>query len=108
MTVVYPLKLKAGIMPIIELKSKEDHSNKSIVLRQFIYQSLTDYVIELIVKGRLSVGKAAEALDYSVYDVHRIAQEKGIKLTASQKQVNQSKELLNQLVKKSSKVRSQR
>ena len=40
MVIVYPLKLKEEIMPIIDLKSKEEHTNKSIVLKQLIYQSL--------------------------------------------------------------------
>jgi len=102
MAVVYPLKLKEEIMPIIELKSKEDRTNKSIVLKQLIYQSLEDYVIRLCSRGRLSVGKAAEILDLSVHDVHKIAKEKRIKLTASKDQLQKSKDLLDKLSKKAS------
>jgi len=71
MTVTYPLKLRDEIMPIIELKSKEEHTNKSIVLKQMIYQSLTDYVLRLCSEGRISVERAAEVLDLSIYDIHR-------------------------------------
>jgi len=83
MAIVYPLKLKEEIIPILELKSKEEHTNKAIVLKQLIYKSLQDYVIKLCAKGRLSIGKAAEVLDISIYDIHEIAIKKGIKLSAS-------------------------
>lgn len=102
MAIIYPLKLKEEIVPIIELKSKEEHTNKAIVLKQLIYQSLKDYVIELCARGRLSIGKVAEILDISVYDIHRIAKEKGIKLTASEEQTQRSKKLLDKLSRKAS------
>ena len=100
MTVVYPMKLKDEIMPIIELKSKEEHTNKAIVLKQLIYDGLKDYVIKLCANGRLSVGKAAEILDVSVYDIHRTAKEKGIKLSATEEQREKSRELLRKLTRK--------
>lgn len=102
MTVVYPMKLKDEIMPIIELKSKEEHTNKAIVLKQLIYKGIEEYVIELCSRGGLSIGKAAEILDLSIYDIHKIAKEKGIKLTATEEQRLKSKELLNKLIKKAS------
>ena len=97
MTIVYPIKLKDEIMPIIELKSKEEHTNKAIVLKQLIYESLNNYVLNLCAKGRLSLGKAEEILDLSVYDIHRIAREKGIILTANEEQVQKSRKLLDKL-----------
>ncbi len=100
MALVYPLKLKEEIIPIIEMKSEEEHTNKAIVLKQLIYQSLEVYVLDLCIKGRLSVGKAAEVLDRSVYDIHRLAKEKGLKLTASEEQREKSKEVLKKLGKK--------
>lgn len=92
MTVVYPIKLKDDIMPLIELKSREEHTNKAIVLKQFLYQGLKNYVIDLVGKGRLSVGKAAEILDLSIYDIHDIAKSKGLKLSATKEQRQKSKE----------------
>ena len=101
MVIVYPLKLNEEIMPIIELKSKEEHTNKAIVLKQLIYQSLGDYVINLCALGRITVGKAAEILDVSIYDIHRIAREKGKKLTAAKEQMEKSKKLRDYMIKKS-------
>lgn len=94
MTVVYPMKLKDEIMPLIELKSKEEHTNRAIVLRQLLYKGLEDYVIDLISRGRLSIGKAAEILGLSIYDIHEIAKAKGLKLSATIEQRQRSKEFL--------------
>lgn len=94
MTIVYPIKLKEEIMPLIELKSKEEHTNKSIVLKQFLYEGLENYVIELVSKGKLSVGKAAEILDLSIYDIQEIAKSKSLKLSATLEQRQKSKENL--------------
>jgi len=94
MTIVYPMKLKDEIMPLIELKSKEERTNKAIVLKQLLYKGLEEYVIDLVSKGRLSIGKAAEILDLSVYDIHEIAKSKGLKLSATKEQRQISKENL--------------
>ena len=94
MAIVYPLKLDEEIVPIIELKSKEEHTNKAVVLKQLIYHGLEDYVIQLCVKGRISVGKAAHVLGLSIYDIQDRAQEKGVKLTASKEQLEYSKKVM--------------
>lgn len=91
MVVVYPMKLKDEIIPLVELKSKEEHTNKSIVLKQFLYEGLENYMLDLIKRGRLSVGKAAEILDLSIYDIHEIAKSKGLKLSATKEQRHKSK-----------------
>ena len=97
MTRIYPLKLDERIMPIIELKSKEEHTNKSIVLKQMIYQGLEEYVLQLCENGRISVSKAAQILGQSIYDIHRIAKEKRIKLTANEEQLEKSRKLMEKL-----------
>jgi len=103
MTVVYPIKLKDEIMPLIELKSREERTNKSIVLKQFLYKGLEDYVIDLVEKGKLSVGRAAEVLDLSIYDIHEIAKSKGLKLSATLEQYQKNKKFVKELVSKSKK-----
>lgn len=100
MAVVYPMKLNEEIIPLIELKSREEHTNKAIVLKQFLYQGLQGYVMDLVGKGRLSIGKAAEVLDVSIYDMHEIAKARGLKLGATKEQRQRSKEFLVKLKKK--------
>jgi len=94
------MRIKEEIMPIIELKSKEEHSNKAIVLKQLLYKGLEDYLLGLIAKGRLTVGRAAEILDVSIYDMHEMAREKEIKLSASQEQRQKSKEHIKKFLRK--------
>ncbi len=94
MTVVYPMKLKDEIMPLIDLKSKEEHTNKAIVLKQILYKGLEDYAIGLVSRGRLSAGKAAEILNLSIYDIYEIAKSKGLKLSATKEQRVISKETI--------------
>ncbi len=101
MPVVYPMKIKDEIIPIIEMKSKEEHTNKAIVLKQLIYGGIEDYVIKLCAKGRLSIGKAAEILDLSIYDIYEKAKKHGIKLSATEEQRIKSKALLKRLTAKS-------
>ena len=100
MAIVYPMKIREEIMPIIELKSKEEHTNKAVVLKQMIYKGMEDYILKLIEKGRISIGKAAEILDVSIYDIHEIAESKGIKLSASSEQRQKSKEYLKKFLAK--------
>jgi predicted HTH domain antitoxin len=97
MTVVYPLKIRDDVMSLIELKSKEDHTNKAIVLKQMIYQSLEDYIIKLCAAGRLSVGRSAEILDCSIYDIYGIAKRKRIRLGATKEQREKSRKLLDRM-----------
>ena len=98
MVIVYPMKTREEIMPLIELKSKEEHTNKAIVLKQMLYKGLEDYVLGLIEKGRLTIGKAAEILDISIYDIHESAKQKGIKLSISLEQRHKSKENIKKLL----------
>jgi len=100
MAIVYPLKLNEEIMPLIELKSKEEHTNKSIVLKQLLYKGLEDYVIDLVSRGRMSVGKAAEVLSLSIYDIQEIARDKNVKLSATKEQRQKSKQLLKAIGEK--------
>ncbi len=102
MTIVYPLKLEEEIMPIIELKSKEEHTNKAVVLKQLIYQSLEEYVLRLCAEGRLSVEKVAHILNVSMYDIYRKAQKRGLRLTATAEQLEKSRKVVEKLLNKAS------
>ncbi len=51
--------------------------DRSTALRQFLYLGARDYVMEIYQKGRISLGKAAELLDVSTFDIMRLAKEQG-------------------------------
>jgi len=99
------MKLKDEIMPLIELKSKEEHTNKAIVIKQFLYKGLESYVIGLVHKGRLSIGKAAEILDVDIYDVQEIAKSAGLKLSATNEQRQKSREFVRVFKKRKQRIK---
>ncbi len=75
--VSYPLRIPKNVIDLANLRTKEEHVDKSTALRQFLYLGARDYVMELYQKGRISLGKAAELLDISTFDVLRLVKEQG-------------------------------
>lgn len=78
-TKAYPLRIDENVFPIIEFKAREDYVDKSTAARQLLYQGVENYVLKLYGDGRISLGKAAEALNKSVHDVLLLVQERKIK-----------------------------
>ncbi|MCZ7399236.1 MAG: UPF0175 family protein [Candidatus Methanoperedens sp.] len=75
--VSYPLRIPKNVIDLANLRTKEEHVDKSTALRQFLYLGARDYVMELYQKGRISLGKAAELLDVSTFDVLILVKELG-------------------------------
>lgn len=73
--VSYPLRIPKNVIDLANLRTKEEHVDKSTALRQFLYLGARDYVMELYQKGRISLSKAAELLDVSTFDVLRLVKE---------------------------------
>lgn len=67
--VAYPLRIPKNVIDLAILRTKEEHVDKSTALRQFLYLGARDYVMELYRKGRISLGRAAELLDVSTFDI---------------------------------------
>ena len=99
MTIVQPVRLSEKLGPLIDLKSKEEHLSKSVIIRKFVYDKLEDYALDLCDRGRLSIGKAAELLDTTIYDLQEKAKEKGIVLSAAEDAHEESKKTVERLVK---------
>ncbi len=79
-SVSYPLRFDDRILELVNLKSRDEYIDKSTALRKLLYRGVEDYVIELYMDGRLSIGKVAEILGKSIYDVHKILSKHGIKI----------------------------
>ena len=92
MSIAYPLRIDDRIIPIVELRAKDEYIDKSAALRKMLYQGVEDYVIGLYSEGRLSIGKVSEVLDKTIYDVQRLINKKGIKISYSQDVETKSKE----------------
>jgi predicted HTH domain antitoxin len=80
------LRLPEGLVALVALVSREQRTDRSTILRQWLYQSAEEYAIKMVSEGRLSIGRAAELLDLSHFDIYRIAQDKRIELGATEEQ----------------------
>lgn len=105
MTLIQPVRLPEKIKPLIDLKTNEEHLSRSVVIRQLIYDGLEDYAIHLVDKGRISIGKAAELLDLSIYDIQEMARERGIILSADEESDREAEKHVKELVKKLKKAK---
>jgi hypothetical protein len=54
------LKDKKHHCKLANLRTKEEHVDKSTAIRQFLYMGARDYVLEMYQKGRISLSRAAE------------------------------------------------
>ncbi|MBS3113886.1 hypothetical protein J4448_02170 [Candidatus Woesearchaeota archaeon] len=98
MTQVQPLRIEEEIMKIAELRSKDEHTNRTIAIKQFLYSGAEEYLLKLCSQGRVSIGKAAEILHKSVYELQESAKQKGIELGISLKEYNEGKKLAEELI----------
>lgn len=99
-TVSYPLRISDEIMALASLRSKEEYVDKTTALKQFLSTGAEEYVLGLVSKGRISVGKAAELLDKPVYDIQSIARKHGIEVGPTSDQMKRSEGTLKGLLKK--------
>ena len=93
----YPLRIPRNLIELANLRTKEEHVDKSTALRQLLYMGAQDYVLELYSIGRISLSKAAELLDTSTLDVLRIAGERSLPNGATNTQQEKSRETAGDL-----------
>ena len=97
-TISYPLRIDERIMPLVDIKAKDEYIDKSTALRKLLYKGVEDYLLELYEEGRISIGKTAEMLNKSVYEVQRLIQKKGIKMEHSPSIYKKSRETAKKLL----------
>mgnify|MGYP001024619993 CR=1 FL=1 len=95
----YPLRIPENLITLARLRSNEEHVNQSTALKQLLYTGAESYILELLRKGRISIGRAAELLDKTIYDIYRLAKEKDIKLGVTEAYYIKSKETTKKLIK---------
>ncbi len=96
--VSYPLQIPKNVMTLVNLRTEEEHVDESTALMQLLFRGAQDYVIELYKQGRISVGRAADMLGVSTFDVIAIARERGIRIGAAEEQQEKSRETAASLV----------
>ena len=79
-----PIRIPENLQVIVDLHAKETRSDRSTVMRQWLWLSAELAVVKYVAAGKLTIGRAAELLDLTHYDIYRIAQENKIMLGASE------------------------
>jgi hypothetical protein len=85
-----PLRLSESLIELADLCSREQRTDRSTTLRQWLYQGAEEYALKLVEAGRLSVGRAAELLDLSIYDIYDRAKNRGIEIGSTPEQFRES------------------
>lgn len=98
MAQVQPLRIEENILKLAELRSKEEHTSKTAAIKQFLYSGAEEYLLRMCSQGRISIGKAAEILHKSLYDLQESARKKGIELGITAKEYNESKKTAQKLL----------
>lgn len=93
----YPLRISEDILAISDLRAEDEHLDRSTALRQFLHIGAEEYVLELVEDGRISIGRAAELLQTTIYDIQRIAKKHGVPLSSTPEQAKKSRETTNRL-----------
>lgn len=95
---VQPLRIEEGILKLADFRSKEEHTSKTAAIKQFLYSGAEEYLLRMCYQGRVSLGKAAEILHKSVYDLQESARQKKIELGITSKEYDESKKTAHKLL----------
>lgn len=93
----YPLRIPEKLLELAESKAREDRTDRSTALRRLIYAGAEDYVVGLLGQERISVSRAAEFLDVSPHQIHRLARERGLTTGSTPDDYERSKEVARNL-----------
>jgi hypothetical protein len=96
---VVSLRIPENLDELAALYGQDQHTDKATALRQWLHQGAAHYVLNLVSEGRVSIGRAAELLDLSIYDLHYLAETHGIELGATDEQRQRSRALAERLFK---------
>ena len=99
-TIAYPLRIPKEIIELSRLKAQEQRLDQSTALRQLLYIGAEEYALSLVAEGRISIGKASEMLNTTVYDMQIIAKKHGIELGPTKEQAEKSRENMKKTFKK--------
>ena len=94
---VVPLRIPENLDELAALSAQEQHTDKATALRQWLHRGAAQYVLKLVAEGRITIGRAAELLELTVYDLHHLAETQGIELGATDDQRRQSRAVAAQL-----------
>ena len=91
-TVPSAFRMPKPLLELIELWAREQHIDKSAVIRQWLYKGGEAAVVELLNQGKISKGDASVFLDLTYYEVNNLLEDRGYRVGATDEQHRQSRE----------------
>lgn len=104
-TIAYPLRIPEEILNLSRLRAQEQHFDQTTALRQFLHFGAEKYILELLSEGRISIGRAAELLKATIYDIQQLARRNNVQLGPTTQQMEKSRETAKHLLSKHKKVK---
>lgn len=95
---VVSIRVPETLDDLIDLCSQDNRTDKVTTMRQWLYYGAEDYALRLVAQGRISATRAAELLDLSIWDIHRLAEERGLVLGSTKEQYQRSRKMAAKLV----------
>lgn len=92
MGTAYSVRIPEDVMTLVSLRAKGEHVDKTTALKQLLHMGSEEYVVELYQKGEISVGKAAELLGKSVYEIYELLKRHCVEIGALKEQRDRSRE----------------
>lgn len=68
---------------ILKQRSKEEHIEEDIALKQLLYLGAEKYIVEKYSRGEITIGKATELLNVDLYKMHEILEKYCVKASIS-------------------------
>lgn len=96
-TTAYPLPIPDHLLRLADEKAREDRTDRSTALAQLLHAGAEDYVLELLAEAQISVSRAAELLDVSVYAILDLARDHGIETSATREDYERGAETARQV-----------
>jgi predicted HTH domain antitoxin len=75
-----PLRISRNLLEAARLRPHQQRVDRAAALRQLLREEAEGYILSLLAEGRLSLARAAELLECSAIQVHRLAAERGVRL----------------------------
>jgi len=95
---VVPLRIPDNLDEVARLSAELEHTDKATAMRQWLHEGAAIYLVRQVGEGRLTMSRAAELLDVSIYDLYEIAERYRIEIGATDEQRRLSKQSRQQMV----------
>ena len=95
---VVPLRIPENLDQVARLSAELEHTDKATAMRRWLHEGAAIYLVRQVGEGRLTMNRAAELLEVSIYDLYDIAERYRIEIGATGEQRGLSRRSREQMV----------